>query len=52
MTNTSDLARELGAIRRLVAARRKMADDPTTGVSGIDECIAQMARLAGIEVAT
>lgn len=42
----------LEGIVRLCAARDAMRADPETGARGVFECIDEMARLAGIEVAT
>lgn len=38
----------LAEMRRLVAARDRMREDPATGTRGIDDCIAEMRRLAGM----
>ncbi len=37
-------------IRVLVAARDRMRADPETGTKGVDDCITQMAAMAGMEV--
>jgi hypothetical protein len=38
----------LAEMRRLIAARDKMKADPRTGTDGIDACIDEMARMAGM----